>query len=136
MANQICCDFCEMSFTSPIWVSFAVHRSLSLLSTEIDSQVSSCMVILVAERRSLPRLLQRSVDSTSSASRVLNCSINISVLARNQCVFLMYYALALGEQFRQVRDLFERASAAKPCVLFFDEFDSIAPKRYTLIRKS
>ena len=30
---------------------------------------------------------------------------------------------------QQVRDLFERASAAKPCVLFFDEFDSIAPKR-------
>jgi hypothetical protein len=29
----------------------------------------------------------------------------------------------------QVRDLFERATAAKPCVLFFDEFDSIAPKR-------
>ena len=29
----------------------------------------------------------------------------------------------------QVRDLFERASAAKPCVLFFDEFDSIAPRR-------
>jgi peroxin-1 len=28
-----------------------------------------------------------------------------------------------------VRDLFERASAAKPCILFFDEFDSIAPKR-------
>jgi peroxin-1 len=26
--------------------------------------------------------------------------------------------------------LFERASAAKPCVLFFDEFDSIAPKRF------
>jgi hypothetical protein len=30
----------------------------------------------------------------------------------------------------QVRDLFDRATAAKPCVLFFDEFDSIAPKRY------
>ncbi|KAF0407555.1 AAA-domain-containing protein [Gigaspora margarita] len=28
-----------------------------------------------------------------------------------------------------VRDLFERAQAAKPCALFFDEFDSIAPKR-------
>ena len=25
--------------------------------------------------------------------------------------------------------MFDRASAAKPCVLFFDEFDSIAPKR-------
>ena len=24
--------------------------------------------------------------------------------------------------------MFDRASAAKPCVLFFDEFDSIAPK--------
>jgi peroxin-1 len=30
--------------------------------------------------------------------------------------------------------LFERASAAKPCVLFFDEFDSIAPKRYVSLR--
>ena len=29
----------------------------------------------------------------------------------------------------QVRDLFDRATAAKPCILFFDEFDSIAPKR-------
>lgn len=28
-----------------------------------------------------------------------------------------------------MRDIFERASSAKPCVLFFDEFDSIAPKR-------
>lgn len=28
-----------------------------------------------------------------------------------------------------MRDLFERAQAAKPCILFFDEFDSIAPKR-------
>ncbi len=25
--------------------------------------------------------------------------------------------------------MFERAQAAKPCILFFDEFDSIAPKR-------
>jgi peroxin-1 len=29
----------------------------------------------------------------------------------------------------QVRELFERASSAKPCVLFFDEFDAIAPRR-------
>jgi ATP-dependent 26S proteasome regulatory subunit len=33
----------------------------------------------------------------------------------------------------QVRDIFSRASAAKPCVLFFDEFDSIAPRRYGMI---
>lgn len=35
----------------------------------------------------------------------------------------------IGASEKSVRDLFERALAAKPCVLFFDEFDSIAPKR-------
>jgi SpoVK/Ycf46/Vps4 family AAA+-type ATPase len=29
----------------------------------------------------------------------------------------------------QVRDLFTRAYGARPCVLFFDEFDSLAPRR-------
>ncbi|ODV90654.1 hypothetical protein CANCADRAFT_2386 [Tortispora caseinolytica NRRL Y-17796] len=35
----------------------------------------------------------------------------------------------IGASEKAVRDLFERAQAAKPCVLFFDEFDSVAPKR-------
>ncbi|BGP52636.1 Peroxisome biosynthesis protein pex1 [Rhodotorula sphaerocarpa] len=35
----------------------------------------------------------------------------------------------IGASEKSVRDLFERAQAAKPCILFFDEFDSIAPKR-------
>lgn len=35
----------------------------------------------------------------------------------------------IGSSEKSVRDLFERAQAARPCVLFFDEFDSIAPKR-------
>ena len=35
----------------------------------------------------------------------------------------------IGASEKSVRDLFDRAEAAKPCVLFFDEFDSIAPKR-------
>ncbi|KAK5100761.1 Peroxisome biosynthesis protein pex1 [Exophiala xenobiotica] len=35
----------------------------------------------------------------------------------------------IGASEKSVRDLFERAQAAKPCVLFFDEFDSIASKR-------
>lgn len=35
----------------------------------------------------------------------------------------------IGASEQSVRELFERAQAAKPCVLFFDEFDSIAPKR-------
>lgn len=35
----------------------------------------------------------------------------------------------IGASEQSVRELFERAQAAKPCILFFDEFDSIAPKR-------
>lgn len=35
----------------------------------------------------------------------------------------------IGASEALVRELFERAQAAKPCILFFDEFDSIAPKR-------
>ncbi|GJJ08536.1 hypothetical protein Clacol_002754 [Clathrus columnatus] len=35
----------------------------------------------------------------------------------------------IGASEKSVRDVFDRAAAAKPCVLFFDEFDSIAPKR-------
>eukprot|EP00698_Gefionella_okellyi_P012926 TRINITY_DN3511_c0_g1_i2.p1 TRINITY_DN3511_c0_g1~~TRINITY_DN3511_c0_g1_i2.p1 ORF type:complete len:536 (-),score=133.10 TRINITY_DN3511_c0_g1_i2:43-1650(-) len=35
----------------------------------------------------------------------------------------------IGQSEQAVRDLFDRASAAAPCVLFFDEFDAIAPRR-------
>jgi peroxin-1 len=39
----------------------------------------------------------------------------------------------IGASEASVRELFERASAARPCILFFDEFDSIAPKRWTIL---
>lgn len=35
----------------------------------------------------------------------------------------------IGASEQSVRELFDRAQLAKPCILFFDEFDSIAPKR-------
>ncbi|KAH9255416.1 hypothetical protein BASA81_006535 [Batrachochytrium salamandrivorans] len=35
----------------------------------------------------------------------------------------------IGESERKVRAVFETARAAKPCVLFFDELDSLAPQR-------
>jgi len=35
----------------------------------------------------------------------------------------------IGASEAGVRELFERASGASPCILFFDEFDAIAPKR-------
>ncbi|KAM3510042.1 hypothetical protein MY11210_006048 [Beauveria gryllotalpidicola] len=35
----------------------------------------------------------------------------------------------VGESERAVRELFARARSSTPCILFFDEFDSIAPRR-------
>ncbi|XP_068603433.1 peroxisomal ATPase PEX1 [Brachionichthys hirsutus] len=35
----------------------------------------------------------------------------------------------IGASEQGVRDVFQRAQAARPCVLFFDEFDSLAPRR-------
>jgi peroxin-1 len=35
----------------------------------------------------------------------------------------------IGASEKAVRDLFERARGCKPCCLFFDEFDSVAPQR-------
>ncbi|SCV02106.1 LANO_0F15280g1_1 [Lachancea nothofagi CBS 11611] len=35
----------------------------------------------------------------------------------------------IGASEQSVRECFERAQAARPCILFFDEFDSVAPKR-------
>ncbi|XP_075872141.1 peroxisomal ATPase PEX1 isoform X1 [Nelusetta ayraudi] len=35
----------------------------------------------------------------------------------------------IGASEQGVRDVFQRAAAAKPCILFFDEFESLAPRR-------
>ena len=35
----------------------------------------------------------------------------------------------IGQSEKNVRDLFEKAMMLKPCILFFDEFESIVPKR-------
>ncbi|CAH0557658.1 unnamed protein product [Brassicogethes aeneus] len=35
----------------------------------------------------------------------------------------------IGASEQAVRDVFEKAQSARPCILFFDEFDSLAPRR-------
>lgn len=42
----------------------------------------------------------------------------------------------VGESERAVRQLFTRARAASPCVLFFDELDALAPRRGSDVNQS
>ena len=42
------------------------------------------------------------------------------------CISILRY---IGASEAKVRDLFERAQAARPCLVFFDEFESLAPRR-------
>ncbi len=42
----------------------------------------------------------------------------------------------MGESERAVRQLFTRARAAAPCVLFFDELDALAPRRGSDVNQS
>ncbi len=35
----------------------------------------------------------------------------------------------IGASEQSVRDLFANAASARPCVVFFDEFESLAPRR-------
>ena len=35
----------------------------------------------------------------------------------------------IGQSEQKIREIFEKAQAAAPCVIFFDEFDSVAPQR-------
>ena len=42
----------------------------------------------------------------------------------------------IGESEAAVRKTFDKARAAKPCIIFFDEFDSLAPRYTHVITKS
>ena len=52
------------------------------------------------------------------------CSLNF-ISVKGPELLNMY----IGESEKNVREVFERARNAKPCVLFFDEMDSLAPAR-------
>ncbi|CAJ0846965.1 6600_t:CDS:10, partial [Entrophospora sp. SA101] len=62
---------------------------------------------------------------TKYASIFANCPLRLRSGVKGPELLNKY----IGASEKSVRDLFDRAQAAKPCVLFFDEFDSIAPKR-------
>jgi peroxin-1 len=64
--------------------------------------------------------------NTLMASSVANeCGLNL-ISVKGPEILNKY----IGASEQAIRDIFDRASAAKPCVLFFDEFEAVAPKRF------
>ncbi|XP_063838369.1 peroxisomal ATPase PEX1 isoform X1 [Ostrinia nubilalis] len=51
---------------------------------------------------------------------------NMSLVAVKGPELLSKY---IGQSEKAVRDIFDKADMKRPCILFFDEFDSLAPKR-------
>jgi SpoVK/Ycf46/Vps4 family AAA+-type ATPase len=111
VAHKVWPHICAVTFTSTIWVRIIP----SLLPTaHIDTFYS---LLLYGYPGCGKTLLASAVAK--------ECGLNF-ISVKGPEILNKY----IGASEKSVRDLFERASAAKPCVLFFDEFDSIAPKRY------
>ena len=70
-----------------------------------------------------------SVRPTSSPSRLVELNNNLHYL--NPIFYQGPELLTMwfGESEANVRDVFDKARSAAPCVLFFDELDSIAKSR-------
>lgn len=62
--------------------------------------------------------------SALAKAAIVNAGLR-SITIRGPELLSKYY----GESEASLRELFRRAEAAAPCALFFDEFDSLAPKR-------
>lgn len=111
MANEICCYLRSVTLATALWVSGRLPSVRPLYQT------IHCRLLLYGYPGCGKTLL------ASAAAK--ECGLNFISIKGPE--LLNKY---IGASEKSVRDIFERASAAKPCVLFFDEFDSIAPKRY------
>jgi hypothetical protein len=58
----------------------------------------------------------------------LTCAPHLPCVLQGPELLTMWF----GESEGNVREVFDKARAAAPCVLFFDELDSIAQARYVL----
>lgn len=117
MAYEVCSYLCKLS----VAFAFRVRYTTTL------NPVLQCCRSLIGTYTALRLLLYGypGCGKTMLASAVAReCGLNFISIKGPE--LLNKY---IGASEKSVRDLFERAQVARPCVLFFDEFDSIAPKR-------
>ncbi len=121
MAYEIRADICQLSSEVTIWVCIqAIYtHHLFFVRNYLHSLRHLNSLLLYGYPGCGKTLLASAVAK--------ECGLNF-ISVKGPEILNKY----IGASEKAVRDLFERASAAKPCVLFFDEFDSIAPKRLVL----
>ena len=74
----------------------------------------------------------RTVQCSAVQYSAKQCSAGPQFVYRPLCTPLQGPELLskyIGSSEARVRSLFQRAQAARPCLVFFDEFDSLAPRR-------
>lgn len=93
------------------------------VSSDLQLLIPNCCHDLPAER----------LSTRSSLASTLQCNGVYSTILVQGPELLNKY---VGESERAVRQLFTRARAASPCVLFFDELDALAPRRGSDVNQS
>ena len=97
-----------VSREDPVWIFYhTLYLTFSILSLG---------VLLYGPPGTGKTLLAKAVATS--------CSLNF-LSVKGPELLNMY----IGESEANVRNVFQRARAARPCVIFFDELDSVAPKR-------
>ncbi|KAL6559107.1 hypothetical protein OROHE_006476 [Orobanche hederae] len=69
-------------------------------------------------------MVLRAPENLLAKAVATECSLNF-LSVKGPELINMY----IGESEKNVRDIFQKARAARPCVIFFDELDSLAPAR-------
>ena len=95
-----------------------------------EGQASSSMAPLERGKPSSLRLLLPSVGYTSSGTPHVHHGIYfISSCSCHSVKGPELINMYVGQTEENVREIFSRARGAAPCIVFFDELDSIAPSR-------
>ena len=123
-----------------IWLSFSLSDGRRSSRRLVSRQRVVCYFgdLRVVVRRCWQRLLQMRVGRTLLALRDLNCSTRYDLLfLRLPGCHVLTVLQYVGESERAVRQVFSRARASSPCVIFFDELDALVPRRDdNMVRKS
>ena len=125
------------TFSIP-FLSFASYSILFFHVLFCDLSIRKQKVLTVLPQELSNHLLKHYSRYTDMLS--LFCAVGTNVMTWNtkfECHILFLVSVKgpelinmyVGQSEQNVREVFTRAQSARPCVIFFDELDSLAPNR-------